>query len=552
MTNDELIELVDELLGQGRELEWLEFKKGSATEHKRLGQYISGLSNAANLSKEPMAYLLFGIDNDSLNVVGSNFKYRHRKEKGGDLDYYIRRSLQPSINFRYYECNYHGKLVEVFMIPAAQNVPVKFDNISWVRISSSLVELERYPDHLRAILNTGYDWSAEIVEGASIIDLDQNAIQKARTIYKEKHKNRAYFDEIDNWTDEEFLDKLKVTKQGKITNAALILLGTPESAHFLSPRVAQITWKLDTEIVAYEHFTTPLFLTVNDVLAKIRNVNYKFYPKSQLISFEVPQYDNQVILEALNNCIAHQDYYMNSRITVTETVNKLVFENAGKFFDGVAEDYFLGKKIPKQYRNKWLLNAMVTLNMIDSMGFGIYKMVKSQKERYFPLPDYSKSNDKEVVLEIYGHEINEQYSQLLMERMTDLSLTEVINIDRIQKGLVITDDAAKVLKMKKLIEGRKPNYIISAEVAELTDKKAEYTLNKGLDKATLEAFILKHIDNHGYATREEIDTLLNGKLPDFLTDSKRKRKIENLLQNLRKRGLIKNIGKFSAAKWVRN
>ena len=107
-------------------------------------------------------------------------------------------------------------------------------------------------------------------------------------------------------------------------------------------------------------------------------------------------------------------------------------------------------------------------------------------------------------MEIYGHAIDEKYSQLLMERKDDLSLTEIINIDRVQKGLSITDDAAKMLKSKGLIEGRKPNYYISASVAEITDKKAEYTRNRGLDKEILESFILKHIDHHGHATRDRL------------------------------------------------
>ena len=67
--------------------------------------------------------------------------------------------------------------------------------------------------------------------------------------------------------------------------------------------MAQITWKLDTQEKAYEHFGLPFFSTVNDVLATIRNVNYKFFPDNQLISVEVPKYDNEVILEALNNLL---------------------------------------------------------------------------------------------------------------------------------------------------------------------------------------------------------------------------------------------------------
>src|SRR5690606_37586888 len=120
------------------------------------------------------------------------------------------------------------------------------------------------------------------------------------------------------------------------------LLGKPESSHYILPGVAQITWKLDTEEKAYEHFGIPFFITVNDVLKQIRNVKYKFFPRNQLVAVEVQKYDPEVILEALNNCIAHQEYNYNSRIVLTEQTGKLIFANAGNFFEGSAEDYTTG------------------------------------------------------------------------------------------------------------------------------------------------------------------------------------------------------------------
>ena len=80
---------------------------------------------------------------------------------------------------------------------------------------------------------------------------------------------------------------------------------------------------------------------------------------------------------------------------------------------------------------------MVKLNMIDSLGYGIHKMYKSQRKRYFPLPDYTKSTRDSVILEIYGHTIDENYSKLLIEKKDDLSLTEVILLDKVQKKLKI-------------------------------------------------------------------------------------------------------------------
>ena len=550
MENQELIKLVDDLLREGRELSWLEFKEGDVTDNQRLGRYISALSNAANLAHRPYGYLIFGVKDSSLEVVGTNFSYINRKEKGSDLDFYIRHNLSPSIYFEHFVCDYQGKKLEIFRVPKASNTPIEFEKIAWIRISSSLTELKKYPDHYRKILLSHTDWSAEIVEGAMIDDLEKEAIQKARQLYKEKNSNKPFYDEIDSWTDTTFLDRLNVTIEGKITNTALILLGKASAAHFISPKVAQITWKLDTEEKAYEHFGMPLFLTVNSVLERIRNIPYRFFPDNQLISVEVPKYDNKVILEALNNCIAHQDYFLNSRIIVTEKINKLIFENAGEFFEGKAEDYFLGNKTPKHYRNKFLVNAMVNLNMIDSVGYGIYKMLLSQKKRYFPLPDHSKSTDKEVVLEIYGHYIDENYSKKLIEQGDLLELTDVILIDKVQKNQPISDNAIKRLKQKHLIEGRKPQFYISEEIATILDEKAEYTLNKGLDNEILETFILKHINTHGFATRKEIDTLLLNKLPNYLSDQQKKRRLSNMIQNLKERNLIKNIGTRSLPKWV--
>lgn len=551
MTNEELKSLIDELLLKGKELEWLEFKQGDATDAQRLGKYISGLANAANYNNVPFGYLVFGIKDETLDIVGTNYNYLNKKEKGSELDFYIRRNLSPSVHFQHFVCDYDGNKIEIFKISAAQNIPVLFENEAYIRVATSLTELKKYPDRMRAILNSHIDWSAEIVPNATLEDLDTYAIQKARDIYKEKNKNKSFYNEIDNWSNEVFLDKLKVTINGKVTNTALILLGKSEASHLLSPKVAQITWKLDTEEKAYEHFSMPLFLAVNDVLAKIRNVNYKFFPTNQLISIEVPKYDNESILEALNNCIAHQDYSLNSRIIVTEKINKLIFENAGGFFEGNAEDYFLGEKTPKNYRNKWLVEAMVNLNMIDSMGYGIYKMLKSQKERYFPLPDYSKSKGNEVILEIYGHSIDENYSKLLIEKKNDLSISEVILLDKVQKKQMIEKDAATLLKKKNLIEGRYPSIYIASHIAEATNAKADYIRNRGFDDAYYKKMILDFITEYGKATKEDLDKLILDKLSQVLDEKQKKNKLRNLIYAMHNKDkTIANQGSTRKPIWV--
>jgi len=457
--------------------------------------------------------------------------------------------LNPSIKFQHFVCQYNNLHVEIFKIPAARSEPTNFEKIPRIRIGTNLTDLRNYPDYIRTIYNSHEDWSARIVEKATIDDLDTAAIAKAREKFKEAKENSAFVEEVDRWNDTTFLDKIKLTIGGKITTTAIILLGKPEATHYISPSVAQITWKLDTEEKAYEHFEIPFYVTVNNVLQRIRNVKYKFFPDNKLYSVDVNKYNTEVILEALNNCIAHQDYSRNARILLTEQTNKLIFENEGGFVDGTPDDYALGTKTPKIYRNKWLIDAMVKLGMIDSMGYGINKMCRKQIERYFPLPDYRQSTREKVVLEIYGHYIDENYSKLLIEKIDDLTLTEVILLDKIQKREYVTDEAIKLLKKKDLIEGRRGRYYISAEMAALTDQKTDYTHNKGLNNKFYKELILQHIKNHNYATRVEIDKLLWEKLPDSMNEKQKKIRINNILIEM-SGTTIQNTGSRTRSKWI--
>ncbi len=535
MDNQELIKLIEELRALPKETEWAEFKLSTVKPQERLGEYISGLSNAACINNQAFGYLVLGIDDNDHAIKGTNYDFKKRKQGNDELEFWIRRFLSPSIRFEHFECDYDAThKIEVFRIPAAVGEPTNFQGKASIRIGTSLTQLKDYPLYAKKIYNSQEDWSAKIVERATIDDLDPKAVLLAKAKYKEKQAGKPYYAEIDSWSNTLFLDRAKITIGGKITNTAIILLGKPESTHFISPSVAQITWKLDTDQKAYEHFTTPLFLSINDVLKQIRIVRHKFFPNNQLIATEVLNYDAEVILEALNNCIAHQDYHYNSRILVTEKVNKLIFENAGSFFEGKADDYFLGEKTPNNYRNKFLAEAMFNLNMIDSMGYGIHKMTKSQYHRYFPLPDYTHSKRDEVVLEIYGNAIDENFSKLLIEHIDEMNLTQVILLDKVQKNLPITDDAAKLLKKKGFIEGRKPNYFISAQIAEATNQKAEYIKNRGFKDDHYKKLVIDFITQYKKANKEDIERLLLDILPSVLDENKKRNKIKNLIYAMHK------------------
>jgi ATP-dependent DNA helicase RecG len=271
-------------------------------------------------------------------------------------------------------------------------------------------------------------------------------------------------------------------------------------------------------------------------------VKYKFFPDNELLSTTVNKYDTRSILEALNNCIAHQDYSLHSRIIVTEKIDRLIFSNAGSFFEGNPEDYSGGNKTPDRYRNPWLAYAMVNLGMIDRLGYGIHTMYLAQRNRYFPLPDYLLSEPQKVVLQMYGHSIDENYSKMLIERK-DLSLSNVVLLDRVQKKLPITDDAAMQLKKENLIEGRKPNYFVAAAVAEATDDKATYIKNKAFDDNHYKKMIEAYLEKFKTGTRQDFEILLLEKLSSVLTERQKKDKIKNILQGMKREGKIRLDGR---------
>ena len=430
----------------------------------------------------------------------------------------------------------------MFQIPAApRGIPMAWQGHFYARRGESLVALDmsKYEEIRRQ--TSDFDWSKQIVDGATIADLDEKAIKEAREGYKEHYPNQKK--EVDTWSDEVFLNKAKLTIDGRITNTAILLLGKPESLHYIN-HIGEIVWRLAGMDNVGQVFTIPFLLTTTEVMHKIRNYPFKIFPNNSFLPGEGMKYDNEVILEALHNCIAHQNYAENARIIVIERDNELEFRNSGGFYDGTYEDYITGERIPKKYRNPFLAQAMANIKMIDTEGFGIHKMFVSQKDRYLPMPDYDKSDSDTVVLTLPGTVIDENYSLLLLEN-SDIDLATTVLLDKVQKGKSISDEAIKMLRKKGLIEGRKPHLYVSMQIAKVTNKQIEYTLKKGFNDAECQEWIIKALKDHKELSRKQINELLWNKLPVDYTDTQRVNKIGNLIMKLKRQGVIKTDEKRS-------
>lgn len=551
MNTQELTALLDRLRAEPHESEWLEFK-ANYFEAQTLGEYLSALANAACLLGKPRAYLVFGIEDGSHAVVGTSFDPQAEKGNGNQLlPLWLSLSLQPNTGFEIHIFTYHGQRVVLFEIHPAFDRPVNFHGKAYIRDGSSNTSLSRYPEKERQIWQRRVDWSAQICDQATVEDLEPAALTKARQEYKNKFPAKAA--EVDGWDDTTFLNKTKLSIRGAITHAALLLLGREESTTLLSPGVARISWILKDEHngeLDYKHFGPPFLLNVDSLLARIRNLTVRELPGGTLFPVEMTQYDPWVIREALHNCIAHQDYGLRGRIQVVESPQGLMLTNVGGFLPGRVETVIEQDAPLEIYRNPFLAEAMVNLNMIDTQGGGIKRMFQTQRRRFFPLPDYDLSQPERVVVNIQGHILDERYTRLLMTR-TDLALSTIMQLDRVQKHQPISVDDNRRLKAMKLVEGRYPNLVVAAAIAAATGQKAKHIRDKGFDSKYYRDMIVELIRKHQPVTRGDIDAMLLDKLPEVLSLEQKLMKIHNLLYELSHRQkLIRNSGSRRFSQWV--
>lgn len=457
------------------ENEVIEFKEARSNySFNDIGKYFSALSNEANLRGLQEAWLVFGIS-DEKEIVGTEFR-----KQGGlhNLKKEIVNGTNERLTFmEIYELTMNKCRIIVFQIPPAiRGIPTTWQGAAYAREHESVSPLPMNKvDLIRSQI--GADWSKEIVKEASIEDLDEEAIKRARELFSKRQKDRKKAQEIlKKLSDIEVLNKAGITIKGEITRTALLLLGKSESSYFFDGFIPRLTWTLynaDNTVKTYEHFDMPLLLAVDEVYSRIRNVKYRYIAGQQtLFPDEVEQYEPELIKEIINNCIAHQDYRLRGKINIEEFEDKLVFINEGGFIPETIEQALEPGYKPPYYRNVFLCNAMVNLYMIDTNSMGIPMMYQIQRDKCFPLPTYDLETLNRVKVTVFGKIIDKNYTQLLYSN-GDLDIQTVFLLDKVQKKETISKENFRILKRQGLIEGRYPNLFVSFKVADIVGQKAD-------------------------------------------------------------------------------
>lgn len=556
---------LQKLLNLPHEQATVEFKS-NLDKPEEIGQYLSALANAAALEGHDRGWLVWGVEDGSHAVKGTLFDPFARKIGNQSLIMWLQQLTSPRADFSFHECQHQSGKVVLLEIYPARSAPVAFENQRFIRVDSHKVKLSDHPAkeaRLWALLGPKEDWSGALVEGATLDDLEPAAIAAARQRFTEylikserdASRHESIRAEAAAWDVPTLLNKAQVTKQGRITRSALLLLGKDEATHFLAPADVKLSWLLRDAHNATgpaQHFGMPFLLASDQLLARIRNEQTEYLPDGTLFPTPVPWYDTWVIREALHNCVAHQDYVLGGKINVVEHPDRLVFSNLGQFMAPNVEWMLEHQSPPEHYRNQWLINGMIRLRMIDQLGSGIRRMFDKQRERFFPMPDFvldaTAQGMPRVEVSITRQVLDVKYTQMLMRR-TDLSLAQVVLLDRVQKQRGLLPEQARELKALKLLEGRAPNYLISSKVAEWTDQKAHYIRQRGMNDKYYQDVVLQYLQKYGQASRQELDDLLLTKLPEVLNMQQRANKIKNLLQALRRTGKLESTGKRPQIMW---
>ncbi len=539
--HSEYLEILTDLI-RNWESEVVEFKEAkSHIDDDKVGRYFSAISNEANLREKQYGWLVLGVREVDREIVGSSykentlpkFKRQISKDTTGEMTFVDIIEVCQFVKDQ-------SKRVILFQIPAAvSGIPTGWKNRYYGRSGDSLIPLSQ--DKIDAIRNLQQvDWSNQVIEGSSLSFLDSHAIKLARSKYV-KYMNKEHITtEVDGMSDEEFLKKLKLMRDGKLTHAAMLLLGDSQYDYVFDV-APQVMWRLydanglDKD---YKIFDIPFITIVDQIYSNIRNLTYRYMPNQlTLFPMETQQYEPQLLREILNNCIVHSNYSLGSRIYVNEFDDRIQFINPGNFLPGSIKPVLEPGYAPPSYRNPLLANVMRQFSMIDTAAMGIRKIFKIQKDKYFPMPDYRLDQYNIVNATVYGKTIDENYTKLLYEH-PEFDLQTIYLIDRVQKRLPLDTKETKCLRSLNVIEGKMPNIYLSPSIAQSMDAKAEYISNKGFDDQYYKDMIVEYLKTFKRAQKKDMTKLLWDKLPDVLDDNQKRYKVANLLKALQESAII--------------
>lgn len=474
--------------------------------------YVTALCN------EGGGYLVIGMEDAYPHkVVGT----KQNEGKLGELESNIYRDTQirPFIYELYEdEANKKGRVLVIEIPPRPVGKLFRFEDVPLMRVGEELKPMS--DEMIFSILQEQEpDFSAGICEGVTIEDLDEEAIRIMKQKYATKQKNPSFM----ALSKEQVLSDLNLTKEGKITNAALILVGKQEVLKERLPQASIILeYRKSESLVPYTNrqvYEQPFYKMIDLLWHDIDLRNDKIDVNENSYIFNIPYFNEDVIREAINNAIAHRDYRRSSETVIKQYPRKMIIMNIGGFPLGVTIENIL--RVQSTPRNRLLADVLAKTGIVERSGQGVDKIYKNTLSEGKDEPDYSHSDPFRVELHLSAVIKDKAFAIFLESEQRDLpeeerlSVFEVMALNqiRMEKSEDVEKSIIKGLLERGLIEKRGKTsgtyYILSKSYYECCGKEGEYSKNETWTADQAFPMIMAHFSTFKTAKMKDFVSILD-------------------------------------------
>lgn len=450
-------------------------------------------------------------------VVGT----KQNEGKLGELESNIYRDTQirPFIYELYEdEANQKGRVLVIEIPPRPVGKLFRFEDVPLMRVGEELKPMS--DEMIFSILQEQEpDFSAGICEGVTIEDLDEEAIRIMKQKYATKQKNPSFM----ALSKEQVLSDLNLTKEGKITNAALILVGKQEVLKERLPQASIILeYRKSESLVPYTNrqvYEQPFYKMIDLLWHDIDLRNDKIDVNENSYIFNIPYFNEDVIREAINNAIAHRDYRRSSETVIKQYPQKMIIMNIGGFPLGVTIENIL--RVQSTPRNRLLADVLAKTGIVERSGQGVDKIYKNTLSEGKDEPDYSHSDPFRVELHLSAVIKDKAFAIFLESEQRDLpeeerlSVFEVMALNqiRMEKSEDVEKSIIKGLLERGLIEKRGKTsgtyYILSKNYYECCGKEGEYSKNETWTADQAFPMIMAHFSTFKTAKMKDFVSILD-------------------------------------------
>mgnify|MGYP004459814743 FL=1 len=458
-----------------------------------------------------------------------------------ESDIYRDLGIRPDIYELYDEEQKRVLIIEVPSRPAGK--VYKYEDVPLMRVGEELKPMDD-KTYLSIIQEQEPDFSEQYCLEATMDDLDENAIRVLKEKYARKQHNPSFI----SISNEQALSDLKLISNGKITNAAILLVGKESSIEEYFPQAKVFLEYRKTEAqVEYNNrkvFGQPFYILIDQLWNTINEKNESIPVREGSYIFDIPYFNEMVIREIVNNAFAHRDYRKNSEIVIKLYPTKMEIINAGGFPQGVTLENLL--TVPSTPRNRLLSDVLSKTGIVERSGQGIDKIFLYTLAEGKPEPNYSYSDDFFVTAILYAT-IKDlgfaMFVQSIQSELADdekLSVFEVLALCKVRDGehKNIDKEIAIKLEHKNCIEKHgKTNaqfYTLPRRYYEMTGKEADYSMLVDWNVEQFLAVLSPYLTKYGKAKKADIVKIVG----DHITE----KQLRSYLSQLRKEGIIKTEG----------